>query len=99
MDIFIKNRPAQVVFLMLGATCVVGINYRVWFASFMNMILRNCGLEPIAPFNSGDPLTSMVTLAGMLIGAMGVAIGGEKYAEYKRECRGHDCKMCGKVKE
>lgn len=85
--IFQKNRPAQIVFMMLGITAVIGINYRTWFASFLNMILRNMGLETISPFNNGEVLGSLITLSGLLIGAMGVAIGGEQIAAYKRECR------------
>ncbi len=88
--IFQKNRPAQIVFILLGLTCVIGISYRTWFASLLNMILSNCGLQTIAPFYNEEILGTLVTLAGMLITAMGIAIGGAQYSDYKRECRMKD---------
>lgn len=77
----VGTRSGQIVFVTLGVVTACAIAYRTFVASIVNVVLLNIGLKPIEPFVNSDVLTQMVTLAGLLIGA----IGANKFMTYK-EC-------------
>lgn len=67
------------VFKALGYACAVGIAYRAFGASIIDVTCQLAGRSDIVVLRSQNILTQLVTLAGLLIGAL----GANKFINYK----------------
>lgn len=76
----IEGNAGPRVFKALGYTCAIGIAYRVFGASIIDVTCQLFGRSDIVVLRSHDILTQLVYLAGLLIGAL----GANKYINYRQ---------------
>lgn len=75
----ISPTSGQMVFKWLGLVCAIGIGYRTFGISLIDVTCQLFGKTDIVVARSENVLTQLITLAGLLI----TALGANRFMGYK----------------